>query len=263
MSKLVGILNITPDSFSDGGNTQTVQAIAHTQKLIADGATIIDIGAESTRPGATPLSHEEEWIRLDGILQEVIELCHANKVFTSLDTRHPESAKKAISLGIDWINDVDGFNNPEMISAVKDSTASIVFMHSLGVPANKNKTLPEDVDPINYITDWANHKIKNLTENGISIDRLIFDPGIGFGKTTAQSWEILENIEEFKQLGTKILVGHSRKSFLNLLSGGQTVEENDLKTIAVSITLAAKEIDYLRVHDVAGHTTVLNEGIRL
>jgi dihydropteroate synthase len=263
MTQLIGILNLTPDSFSDGGKYNGAAAVAHVRQLIADGAAVIDIGAESTRPGAAPLSHEEEWARLDGVLQEIIVICNSYNILTSLDTRHPESAKKAISLGIDWINDVDGFNNPKMIDAVKDSDVPLVVMHSLGVPADKDKTISEDVEPVSFVMEWARGKIAELAGQGIAPERLIFDPGIGFGKTAEQSWRLMENIQAFQVLGTKILVGHSRKSCLSVLSGGDSTPERDLKTIAVSITLAANGVDYLRVHDVASHSKVLNEGLPL
>ncbi len=186
-------------------------------------------------------------------MPKIIELCHRNNIITSLDTYHPQTAKRAIALGIDWINDVSGFE-PAMIDAVKDSNVSLVFMHNLGVPADKNKTLPEDTDVIATLLKWANDKISQLQKAGIKKERLIFDPGIGFGKTAAQSWQIINNAEKFKMLGLPIFIGHSRKSFLG--DG-----ERDAATIAASISMAKKGVDYLRVHDVAGHNLIIKEKI--
>jgi dihydropteroate synthase len=251
--RLVGILNLTPDSFSDGGRfNAAASALAYAEKLINDGADGMDIGAESTRPGAVPLSHIQEWQRLDGILQPVINLCRNNNVVLSVDTRHPATAKKAIELGANWINDVSGFESVQMIDAVKNSGTSLVFMHNLGVPADKNIILPAGADPVALIIKWAAGRISELEKHGVDKSRLIFDPGLGFGKDATQSWEIVNRIQEFKILGVKILVGHSRKSFLN----ATTLLEKDSATLALSINLAQKGVDYLRVHDVVGHRWV-------
>jgi dihydropteroate synthase len=246
-TKLIGILNLTPDSFSDGGKYNAIEtALNQTQKLIDDGASVIDIGAESTRPNATPINAAEEWLRLEKILPEIIRLCHQNKILSSLDTRHAASAKKAIALDIDWINDVSGFESAAMIDAVKDSNVSLVFMHNLGVPADKNKTLPADADVIETLLHWAKNKITQLTNAGIAQNRLIFDAGIGFGKNAEQSWQIINNIAKLKTLPVPILIGHSRKSFLGDV-------DKDAATIKASITMAKQGVDYLRVHDVKGH----------
>ncbi|MCE3231963.1 MAG: folKP [Rickettsiaceae bacterium] len=248
MTKLVGILNITPDSFSDGGKfTQVSSALLQAEKLITDGAAVIDIGAESTRPNAIPINADEEWQRLEQILPAIIKLCHQRQVLASLDTRHAFTAEKAIDLGIDWINDVDGFNQSGMIDTVKNSHAHLVFMHSLGVPADKNKTLPSNIDVIQLVYQWAENKILQLQQAGIAKEHLIFDPGIGFGKTPLQSWQLINNIEAFQSLGVKILVGHSRKSFLG--DG-----DRDVATLAVSKELIVKKVDYLRVHEIIQHS---------
>ena len=249
-TKIVAILNITPDSFSDGGKYFNERNILQrTQELIDEGAAIIDIGAESTRPEATPLNANQEWDRLKDILPKIIKLCHENKVLTSLDSYHIESVSKAIDLGIDWINDVNGFKDPNMIKAVQNSEVKLVIVHSLSVPVDRNIIIFGD--PILEVRKWAKDKIENLTQNGINLDRIIFDPGIGFSKNTIQSWQLINNISEFKDLGVPIYVGHSKKSFL-----GNQVDKVHA-TLEVSKQLITNKIDYIRVHDVKEHVDIL------
>ena len=250
-TRLVGIVNITPDSFSDGGKAlRPDDALAAIQQLIADGADIIDIGAESTRPGATPLTAEEEWQRLEPVLAL---LPRESSVEFSLDTRHPYTARKALA-HVDWINDVSGFADNAMIDAVKNSQCKLVVMHSLSVPADKNIVMPESADVIEELIAFAKQRISALEAAGIAHGRIVFDPGIGFGKTAKQSLDILHNIESFSVLGVPLYIGHSRKSFL-----GGNPAERDAATLAISRDLAAHGIAYLRVHDVAAHARVLKE----
>jgi len=242
MTRLMGIVNFTPDSFSDGGKYNAVEsALNHIDQLIQDGAHIIDIGAESTRPGAAALSAEEEWERLAPLFAA---LDISQSIF-SLDTRHPENAKRALDKGFHWINDVSGFQDDAMIEAVKTSNCKLVVMHSLSVPADKNKVLPEDCDVIETLTQWIEKSSGELLASGIGKDRIIFDPGLGFGKTATQSWEIIERINELKNAGFPLLIGHSRKSFLGA--------ERDMNTLAVSKQLMVAGVEYLRVHDVRAH----------
>lgn len=247
MTRLVGILNLTPDSFSDGGIwSDRKQIMAHCHEMMADGAAIIDVGAESTRPGATPLSAGEEWQRLADILPD---LCRTFPI--SLDTRHAANAGKALECGAAWINDVSGLTSVEMVETVKSSDCKLVLMHSLSVPANPAITLPED-DAVSAIIEWGRERIAALDETGIRRERIIFDPGIGFGKTIKQSWHIVERAAEFKELEVPLLFGHSRKSFLSKITS-HTASKRDEITFEVSKKLAADGIDYLRVHNLAIH----------
>ncbi|MDA0781790.1 MAG: dihydropteroate synthase [Rickettsiales bacterium] len=247
-TKIVGILNITPDSFSDGNKYNDVEAIlSYAEKLIKDGADVIDIGAESTRPGATKLSAEQEWQRLSSVLKKIIDTCNKNHVETSIDTYHLETAKKAIEMGIDYINDVSGFKNPQMIEVAKNSSVKIIVMHSLTVPADKTVNIDEGVDAVSEVLNWGNEQIKNLVDNNIDRSRIIFDPGIGFNKTASQSKELIQRVEELRSLRVPIYIGHSRKSFLG------DFDDKDKATIEISKQLIAKDIDYIRVHDVSGH----------
>jgi dihydropteroate synthase len=248
-SKLAGILNVTPDSFSDGGESFLPEdAITQAEQLIADGADVIDIGAESTRPGATPLTSTQEWERLAPVLERLI-----GKATISIDTRHPETAKKALAMGADWINDVSGLADPAMAEVLANYPQSYyVLMHSLSVPADPNQILPEEQDVVQAILHFARQKLEYLAEQGIAKERTIFDPGIGFGKNAQQSLELIERIEEFKTLGVPLFVGHSRKSFLAKFSN-TLAADRDALTLEFSKKLSACGVDYLRVHNVKLH----------
>ena len=252
-TQIVAIINVTPDSFSDGGaNFSADKAVAAIGQAFADGADVVDIGAESTRPEATPINHEEEWARLEPVLKKY----HTGGII-SVDTRHAETARKALALGVDWINDVSGFQDNEMIAAVKSSDCKLVVMHSLSVPADKSIVLPENIDVVDELIEWAKNRFTLLEKAGIQKDRLIFDPGIGFGKTPQQSQDILNRIEEFKVLGVPLFIGHSRKSFL--MMEAKSNAEKDTATLAISRKLTANGVDYIRVHNVKLHRQMLEE----
>jgi len=249
MTKLVGILNVTPDSFSDGGEHFSPKAaVKAAERMVLAGASIIDIGAESTRPGATPINHEEEWARLEPVLPLLAERCR-DHVQLSLDTRHWQTAERALDYGVAWINDVSGFADANMVGVLRDSDAGLVVMHSLSVPADKSVTLAAEVDVVQELLNFARARIVALEEVGISRDRIVFDPGLGFGKTTPQSWAVLEGMEELAAVGVPLYVGHSRKSFL-----GELDMDRDDATLLVSQYLMLEcKVAYLRVHEVARH----------
>lgn len=251
-SALVGILNITPDSFSDGGKFINLpSALAQAEKLVHEGAEVLDIGAESTRPGATPVPPEREWALLEPILVGLKEHCKqwAFKPKLSVDTRHYRVAEKAMNLGIDWINDVSGFVDSNMRALAAGSSVKCVVMHNLGVPAQKNRVLASHPDIGEQILDWAEQRFDALLDAGVDFNQLIFDVGIGFGKTAQQSIFLLDNINQFRRLNCPLLVGHSRKSFLNWITE-KSCPDRDFDTARVSYQLAAKRVDYLRVHNV-------------
>lgn len=252
MTKLLAILNLTPDSFSDGGQVDDV--LAAIDRLIEDGTDGIDIGAESTRPGATPLAPEAEWARLEPVLAEAIDHCHTRGVIVSLDTRHAHTAWRALELGVDWINDVGGFGDAAMIEAVKASDCKLVVMHALTIPADAGITLPDDADPVAEIARFFDERRQELEEQGIAPDRLIYDPGIGFGKSRRQSLALMQRMDE---LEAPLLVGHSRKSFLSLFTDRPAAERDDL-TLAFSAMMAGK-VAWLRVHEVKRHRALLNQ----
>ena len=199
MTQLVGIANITPDSFSDGGKSFTTQdALSHIEAMMEEGADIIDIGAESTRPNATPLSPEEEWQRLEPVLPLAIALTEKHKRLISIDTRHADTAAKAAALGVDWLNDVSGFTQPEMISVAAESECDVVVMHALSIPANPAEQLPEDSSAIEDVMHFFEGRVEALEKAGIARERIILDPGIGFGKSAEQSLELIMGAEAFK-----------------------------------------------------------------
>jgi 2-amino-4-hydroxy-6-hydroxymethyldihydropteridine diphosphokinase/dihydropteroate synthase len=252
--QMVGIVNITPDSFSDGGKYLEAQkAMIRIQELANDGAAVIDLGAQSTRPGAIPISPDEEWHRLEPVL-DLLNSAFQNRPANpkiSLDSFHPEVIIKALQrYPIDWINDVQGGKDEGLLQIVADTKCKIVLTHSLTVPPSKMAVIPFDRNPISQLCEWAKGKIDQLQALGISQDRIILDPGIGFGKSPFQSLELLREIDMLQNIGCEILVGHSRKSFLQIM--GKTVER-DLETIGISHYLVKKRVDYLRVHNVEAH----------
>lgn len=248
-TRIAAIVNVTPDSFSDGGAAYRADdAVEAVLRLLNEGADIVDIGAESTRPGATPVSPGEEWTRLAPVLAGL------RGVPFGVDTRHAETAKNALRAGAHWINDVSGFSDPAMVAAVRDSACLLVVMHSLTVPADKNVVMGE-ADVVAALLDFARTRLDALEAAGIERMRLVFDPGIGFGKTAAQSWEIIRGIERFRELGVPLLIGHSRKSFLG-------EEDRDARTLDVSRQLMRSGVAWLRVHDVAAHA-VLKEAVHV
>lgn len=252
--QLVGVVNITPDSFSDGGQClDPERAIRRIHELASQGASVIDIGAQSTRPGATDLSSEEEWDRLRPVLdllrQDLLPLKAKPKI--SLDSFCPEVVRKALHrYPIDWINDVKGGRDETLLKVVAETGRTIVVNHSLTVPPSKEVVLSFQVDPVSYLRDWAIRKIEELGTYGIERDKVIVDPGIGFGKTALQSLHLLRNIDRLKGVGCEILVGHSRKSFLKILADKT---DRDVETVGVSHCLLRRSVDYLRVHNVEAH----------
>jgi len=252
-TKIVGILNITPDSFSDGGKFDSLDAaIFHQKKLIADGADIIDVGAESTRPKATPIGADEEWRRLEKILPAIIFTAKnaPRPIKTSLDSYHFENLKKAHELGIDVINDVSGLVDARIIDFIAAKNIETILMHNLQVLPIEGALVNQNLNLCSEIFAWAQKKIAALQKKGVKKSQLIFDPGIGFGKDAAQSIRILKNIENFRALNLPIYVGHSKKSFLDAL---KIDGDRGQKTLIISKFLLQKKVDFLRVHDVAAH----------
>lgn len=193
-TKLVGILNITPDSFSDGGKFNSSEnALSKLKEMIADGADMIDIGAESTRPNSTPISTNQEWQRLEEILPELIaEIKKYPHLQSSIDSYHFENIKKAYELGIDVINDVSGLVDDRIIDFIAEKNITTILMHNLAIHANPEIIVNKNLDINREIITWAEEKISYLEKRGVKKSQLIFDPGIGFAKDAAQSINILK-----------------------------------------------------------------------
>ena len=193
----MGIANVTPDSFSDGGQLEDWERVdAQVDALWAAGAHVIDIGAESTRPGATPLTAEQEWARLEPMLGA---LCDKYRQATlrpllSVDTYHVDTARRALALGADIINDVSGLTSAAMIELAGASGKDWIAMHNVGVPADPAKTLPFDQDPGEAVERWLGAQLREWEHAGLDVERIIFDPGIGFGKNPLQSLRLLRDI---------------------------------------------------------------------
>lgn len=237
---IMGILNVTPDSFSDGGMfLNPSYAIAQAESMVAQGADLIDIGGESTRPGYISISAEDEWERLKPIVLELISSC---PIPISVDTQKAEVAEKALEAGVHMINDIWGLQkDSKMAKVIAQYKAPVVLMH------NKDNT---DYDNLmGEILEYLTHSIDIALDNGISQEQIIVDPGIGFGKNPEQNMEVLSRLEELKVLGFPILLGISRKSVI-----GRTlnlpVEERLEPTIALGALGITAGVDILRVHDV-------------
>ncbi len=256
-TQFVGILNLTTDSFSDGGQYLKVDQFKfQVEKLVRDGADILDLGAESTRPGATEVSDEVEFERLNLALGWLKEM--SLKVQVSLDCRKPYVLKKLLGdYQIDFLNDVTGFQNPMMLEILKDTAAKAVVMHSLTIPPDQKNVLQKDQNPCEQLMNWWEEKINFFQKNDISMERLIFDPGIGFGKTPEQNSYILNHLIEFEPVKVPVYLAFSRKSFLKQFSN---IEDNDAKDLATAQLLGKINplyYNYLRTHDIASQKIAL------
>lgn len=247
---MVGIINLTPDSFSDGGLFSNADsAINHAAQLVMEGAEVIDVGAESTAPGRSPLNEAEEWERLAPVLatlmQEKKHWFMPPKI--SVDTRHPATAERALALGVDWVNDQSALTNPDMLCLLAGAHQDVVIMHHLTLPASPEHLLAPTDNVVELIRQWAETRINALEKNGIDRKRIIIDPGIGFGKWPHQSLALIQHAELLKPEGARLLIGHSRKSFMNTLTPNPA-NQRDLETAAMAPLLSAKGVDFLRVH---------------
>jgi 2-amino-4-hydroxy-6-hydroxymethyldihydropteridine diphosphokinase/dihydropteroate synthase len=252
----MGIVNLTPDSFSDGGELAGDASIdARVEALVAAGAEYIDLGAESTRPGAQPLLADEEWARLAPTLERLVDRykTSALRPRISIDTYHLSTARRALALGVDVINDVSGLTHPAMVELATSGTADWVAMHNLGVPADRTRVLPLDQDPADAVERWLEERLVEWARAGLDLSRIVFDPGIGFGKNALQSLRLLRDVQRFQRYGLRLLVGHSRKSFMHHVIA-PTREDRDLFTLGASLKMCAQGVDLLRVHNVAAHT---------
>ena len=254
---LVGIVNLTPDSFSGDGRSGS-SALAHAQVQVLAGADILDIGAESTRPGATALSANEEWERLGPFLDSLIGHTWRQEVRLSIDTRHADTARWALGMGVDIINDVSGLGDHAMREVLSEHDCDCVVMHTLGLPANPAVVWGENVDAVAEILAWKELILQRAKSAGIMAERLIFDPGIGFGKTPAQSLALVLAARTLVDSGGRWLFGHSRKSFMTLFTQVAAPERDGL-TLAFSAMLAQARVPYLRVHHVAAHRALFSQ----
>lgn len=245
---MMGILNRTPDSFSDGGQFSSLdKAILQAEKMVQGGADILDIGGQSTRPGAVTVSLDEELERTIPLIERLRSLF---PIPISIDTTRSEVARAAIAVGADLVNDVSGGTfDPPLLATVAQLQVPIVLMHLRGTPATMQQ-FTHYPDLIQAILTFFQQQIQIALDLGIAADRIILDPGIGFAKTAEQSLEVLQQLNRFRELGFPLLVGPSRKSFI-----GQILQEPDPQkriwgTAATCCAAIAAGVDILRVHDV-------------
>ena len=246
MTQIMGIINATPDSFYDGNPQNNLDVLVKKcTDFVADGADILDIGGESTRPGASPVPAEEELARV----LPLIQVAHKKwpKIPLSLDTTKPEVALVGLQNGVSIINDVSGITGKEMFQLVKDFNAQIVVMHARGNPQNM-QTLTSYNDILREIKEFLAEKISQARSYGLSDNQIIIDPGFGFAKTREQNYLLLKNIHQFKDLGVRVLIGLSRKTFL--AQKRELPPKRKAQTLAANLIALEQGADILRVHDV-------------
>jgi len=242
---ICGVLNVTPDSFSDGGRYATAEAAAERAlEMESEGADLVDIGAESSRPGSEGIGAEEELSRLIGPLRKITR---ALRVPVSVDTCKPEVAEACLAEGADIINDITGFSDERMVRAAAAAGAGAIVMHMLGRPRDMQKSPVYADGPVAGIADFLARRISALS--GAGIRDIIVDPGIGFGKTLDDNLDIMAGLAAFRKLGRPIMVGVSRKSFIGALSPSEPSGRLP-GTIAACAVCAMNGADIVRVHDV-------------
>lgn len=243
---LMGIVNVTPDSFSDGGRTTASAAIAHAEQLLKDGADILDIGGESTRPGSEPVPAELELARVLPVLRAAVAL----EVPVSIDTLKPAVMQAALDLGADIVNDVQALRQPGALEVVAaHPSCGVCLMHMLGDSPKTMQAAPVYTDVIAEVRGFLRERVAALAARGVAAERLSVDPGIGFGKTVAHNLELLARQHELLDLGLPILAGWSRKSTLGSLCD-RTVDQRLAASLAAALAAVQRGARILRVHDV-------------
>jgi dihydropteroate synthase len=243
--KVMGIVNVTPDSFSDGGRfISTDKAIAHAHDLVAQGADILDIGGESTRPGATPVPLDEELNRVIPVIEGLAGI----GVPLSIDTYKPEVMRAAILAGVDIVNDVCALQEPQALEIVAASDVGVCLMHMQGRPQNMQQD-PQYQDVVQVVYDFLKGRLAAAEQAGIAKARITLDPGFGFGKRTAHNLALLEGLSTLQKLDAPLLIGLSRKSVLGQVAGAD-VNERLYASLAASVIAVMKGANIVRVHDV-------------
>ena len=252
----MGIVNVTPDSFSDGNRNLNLENLERQiESMIGYGVNIIDVGAESTRPGATALSDEQEWRRLQPALEMIGSIMkgYELKPQISVDTYHARTAERCLEYDVDMINDVCGLADPDMIELAKSCDKTFVAMHSVAIPVNPEHKLNSFDNSCDVVSKWIQNSQINWDAHGIEFDRIIIDPGVGFGKNSLQNLHLMRSIKELRAHGHRVMIGHSRKSFLKSFANFDS-SSLDTETIGASLQMCSQSVDILRVHDVEAHT---------
>ena len=245
-SRVMGIVNVTPDSFSDGGRyVSTNKAVEHAVQLIEEGADILDIGGESTRPGAIPVSLNEELSRVIPVIEALVKIV---KVPLSIDTYKPEVMRTAISAGVDIVNDINALQAPTALDVVSASNVGVCLMHMQGTPQTMQLD-PQYDDVLAEVNAFLTARLQATIAAGINKNRILLDPGFGFGKRTVHNITLLQHLRHIASIGQPLLVGLSRKSVLGQMLGDNKTDRVSA-SIATSVIAAMKGANVLRVHDV-------------
>ena len=259
MPIIMGILNLTPDSFSDGGSYPTPEdAIARGLQMVEEGALIIDVGGESTRPGATPVTEEEECARV----LDVVKALARKGVCVSIDTRHAPVARAALEAGASIINDVSGFRDPAMVDLAASCEAGLVVMHMGGDDPRTMQNEPVYEDVVAEVRDYLKVQADNLIAHGVARERICLDPGPGFGKTAKQTVELMRNFHEFNRLGFPTMVAVSRKSYIGEAYQIKDPKERDSASAAEALMACELGASVIRTHNVALTAQALEENLR-
>ena len=250
--QIMGVLNVTPDSFSDGGQLLSNEGLLHdrllerAEQMVSDGAAILDIGGESTRPGAAPVSSQEELDRVMGAVQLIVPRLD---VILSIDTSTPEVMREAAQAGAGLLNDVRAFSREGAMAAAVATQLPVSLMHMSDEPDRMQEQTEYD-DVVTDVKAFLAHRIAACREAGIAKDQMMIDPGFGFGKTVAQNYEMLRRLEEFASFDLPILVGVSRKSMIGAITG-RPASERVVPSAVLAVMAAARGASVIRVHDVA------------
>lgn len=252
---LMGILNVTPDSFSDGGNFFGVEpAVARVEEMLDDGAHVIDLGGESTRPGSDPVSPDEELRRVIPVIRGI--LAARPEAVISIDTYRASTVEASLDAGASIVNDITALGDPGMATLIAERGTPVILMHMLGEPKSMQQD-PHYEDVVREVRDFLADRAERAVRAGVAEENVILDPGIGFGKTLRHNLELLNNLDAFVQLGYPVLVGASRKSFLGKITGSDDAKDRLFGTVATSIVAYERGARLFRVHDVRANREAL------
>ena len=248
--RIMGVINVTPDSFSDGGRyLDTAAAVAHGLELEAEGAAILDVGGESTRPGAAPVPESQELRRVIPVIEGLI--AGGSRAQISIDTSKAGVAVRALNAGASLVNDVTALRaDPKMAGVVADAGAECCLMHMLGDPRTMQRN-PSYADVVLDVRSFLEERMAFAASAGIAVERIMLDPGIGFGKTVEHNLELLRRLDELVALGRPVVIGTSRKSFLGRLTGREAPDDRVAATVATNVLAYERGARVFRVHDVA------------
>ena len=258
---IMGVLNVTPDSFSDGGQFVDLDtALKHARQMVSEGADIIDVGGESSRPGAVAISETEEMGR---VLPVIKALRHESEVLISIDSCKPSVVSAAIESGANIVNDISGLRSPEMLQIIAKTGVGAVCMHMLGEPL-KMQDAPGYGDVVAEVRQFFLDRLSVSLECGIEVEKIVFDPGIGFGKTVSHNLSLLRNLALLRPIKRPMLIGVSRKSFIGKILGSDAPNERFWPTMALTAYCREAGAEIIRVHDVLANTQSLRmmEAIR-